>query len=430
MLWLIVLCLLPQLGQAEEDLSEQDKVLLKDVGALITQGKYQDAGLRLLPLRKRANPHLEVLFLSGQILGAFGQWEAAEKEYRLMLAQNSTLLRPRLELAYTLYRQGKLPESLRNFEQAKEMDGLTSGVQATVDEFITAMYKRKQEWRVALGVVHDSNANQATAQSKFVFTGPFLTGATFTLPQSSLQTPSLGTTLQLDGRNMIGDRWSEYLRVSGIINDYQSYRMDSAYGQLAFGSYGRFIPGLRMEVGMQQFLYQGRTLFRGPMANIEWSIPIGKRATLGLTWQTQNLSYPDFSYMTGWMRGWSVNGQIPLTQTFTASVGVSNLQMDANELPYSNTNDGLEFGATWQPEGWLVNYRRSLRNPKYHGIDPMLGIQRHDFNRSHLLEISRPQTSILDFTPQLLLNSTTNESNSTLMTYRRNIIKLMFNRSF
>lgn len=403
---------------------EQEVSILKEVEVLFNQAHYQEAALKLSPVRNKQPVHLQALFLSGQIYAATRRWEQAAQEYRLMLKQDKTLLRPRLELAYALYRQGHFAESLAQFRLAKESGGLPQGAEETVTAYIHQLSRRETSWQVGVGVIFDDNANQATSSQEFVFAG-----MAFKINPGSRKTASQGGLLQLGWQKMLGESWQDYVRINLELTDYAGHLMDTAYGSAVVGTSGRFVDGLRFEVGAHQMLFQGRTLFSGPIASAEWKTNLGEQWQVGAVVNVQDMTYPDFSYLTSTMQSLGLSASYVPSDNLMFNLSLTGAEQNAHERPYSNRSNSIEAGASWLKSDVLTAVHWNVRRVDYLAADPFLGFARKDSSQTWLLDVSKPDWLLWGFNPQLQMAATTNDSNSSLHAYTRKTLKLMFRRS-
>lgn len=410
--------------QAEPLSPAQEVALLKEVEALFNQAHYQEAALKLRPAREKQPVHLQALFLSGQIYAATRRWEQAAQEYRLMLAQDKTLLRPRLELAYTLYRQGHFAESLQQFKETKRMGNLPQGADETVALYIEQMSRRETSWQIGLGVIFDDNANQATSSQEFVFAG-----LAFKINPGSRKTASQGGLLQLGWQKMLGESWQDYVRMNLELTDYAGHLMDTAYGSAVLGTAGRLSEGLRFEVGAHQMLYQGRTLFSGPIASAEWKTNLGDQVQVGAVLNVQDMTYPDFAYLTSTMQSLGLNTSYAPSDKLMFNLSMMGAEQNARERPYSNRANSWEAGVNWLKSDVLMAAHWIMRSVDYLAADPFLGFARKDRSQTWTLDLSKQDWLLWGFNPQLQWAATTNNSNSSLHSYSRKTLKVMFRRS-
>lgn len=416
----------PLLGNARAETlnAEQEVAILKEVEGLFNQAHYQEAALRLRPVRNKHPVHLQALFLSGQIYAATSRWEQAAQEYRLMLQQDKTLLRPRLELAYALYRQGRFAEALTQFRLAKKAGGLPQGAEETVTAYIQQLSRRETSWQVGLGVVFDDNANQATSSQEFVFAG-----MAFKINPSSRKTASQGGLLQLGWQKMLGESWQDYVRLNLELTDYAGHLMDTAYGSAVVGTSGRLGDGLRFELGAHQMLFQGRTLFSGPIASAEWKTNWGEQWQVGAAVNVQDMNYPDFAYLTSTMQSLGLNASYAPSDKLMFNLSLTGAEQNARERPYSNRANGIEAGVSWLKSDVLMAAHWTARSVDYLAADPFLGFARKDRSQTWSVDVSKQDWLLWGFNPQLQMAATTNNSNSSLHAYTRKTLKLMLRRS-
>ena len=89
---------------------------------LFAQGRLAEARAIILKLRRQPHPDKQVIFLSGVVHYHVGEYRLAADEFRVLLAMDPSLLRPRLELARALYMLGEYDAARYHFEQVDICD--------------------------------------------------------------------------------------------------------------------------------------------------------------------------------------------------------------------------------------------------------------------------------------------------------------------
>lgn len=118
-----------------------------------------------------------VLFAKGALARQDGKLEAAERDYRELVALKADFIPGQLELARVLFENRKDREARTAFENVRQV--LTAqgdearGVVATVDAFLAAL-KRRRGWQgtIAIGPSYSTNLNQSSASYTCLLEGP------------------------------------------------------------------------------------------------------------------------------------------------------------------------------------------------------------------------------------------------------------------
>jgi len=99
--WTLILLSGLYVASAHSEPTPEDEIALAT--RLLETGRIEEAQTIVSRLRATPDPPLQVLFLSGALYSLTGHYREAAEEFRLMLARDPTLLRPRLELARALF---------------------------------------------------------------------------------------------------------------------------------------------------------------------------------------------------------------------------------------------------------------------------------------------------------------------------------------
>jgi len=131
---------------------------------LLESGRIDEAQIIVSRLRAAPNPELQVLFLSGALYAIKGRYREAAEEFRLMLARDPTLVRPRLELGRVLFMAREYNAARYHFEQVLASP-LPDTVRANVLAYLTVIRERVPSFAFSFDIVSDSNPKQATSNS-------------------------------------------------------------------------------------------------------------------------------------------------------------------------------------------------------------------------------------------------------------------------
>ena len=145
-------------ARSEPTLEEQ----IAEATRLLESGRVDKAQSIVSRLRAAPNPGLQVLFLSGALYAMKGRYRDAAEEFRLMLARDPTLVRPRLELARALFLAREYNAARYHFEQVLASP-LPDMVRANVLTYLTLIRERVPSFAFSFDIVADSNPKQATS---------------------------------------------------------------------------------------------------------------------------------------------------------------------------------------------------------------------------------------------------------------------------
>lgn len=221
---------------------------LRTAEALLASGRLAEADAAIAPLRRSERPDMQTLFLSGLIHLARGRYTEAAEEFRIMLARDPTLLRPRLELARTLYLAGDYQAARYHFEQVLAAP-LPDTVRQNVLAYIGAVRNHLPSFSLSLDIVSDSNPKQATSNKTIE-----IAGETFLLNEDARAKDEYGLQAILQAKFPIPSDPTWYLTGFGELYDYPARDLDQLYLQ-ALG--GKHFPGTRQEFNLEAGVHYG-----------------------------------------------------------------------------------------------------------------------------------------------------------------------------
>ena len=123
-----------------------------------------------LSLSSFADSKLQLMFEKGMEFSTSGAFILAAKEYRKMLAVDPLLQRPRIELAYALYKSGDYEGARYHFE--KVLSTLESpNVRLNIKKILSKIKQELPQINLTVGFANDSNPNQKTSSNKVIIGG-------------------------------------------------------------------------------------------------------------------------------------------------------------------------------------------------------------------------------------------------------------------
>lgn len=424
--------LLPSLAVAQEPiqtesaLMQADPALLQRVAALVESGQFEQArGLLTIP-RLQLQPHMEVLFLSGRIYAGTGDFRAASDEFRLMLARDATLIRPRLELAHALFMAHDYEGANYHFSQVMA-GNLPDEVRAKVQGFQTAIREQLPSYSFNFDIVNDSNPKQST-NSKTVTIG----GRSYQLSTTAPDKTIWGTMLGVNANIPLPGDPSWFVRAGASLTNFPNKDSDQSYLQVTVGRHYRFDANtVTLEAGGQEFDYRDHKLYSGALWRVGNFWRQSDRSNWQVLFQGGQQEYPAYSYQNGWQYTVSLENQFAQSATSRWQTGVSYSRNQASELPYAFSSPSfyLHYGHEWQG-GIISGIRVQEGQSDYWGDDPFFGIRRHDREQRVEVDLLNRNWQYGGLSPRLLLGRIEHASNMTLYGFRRNYIKIGVSREF
>ena len=401
--------------------SEQSQVQeIVEATRLFESGRLDEAQAIVSRLRAQPDADLQVLFLSGALHFTAGRYLEAAEEFRLMLARDPSLIRPRLELARALFMAREYNAARYHFEQTLAFP-LPEGVKANVLGFLKLIQEHLPSFALSVDIVSDSNPKQATS-SKVVEIG----GAPFQLSESARAKEALGVLIVAQAKVPLPDHTSWFARGYLEHSDYAGGDLDLSYSQLLGGKHVDFgAHGLDFEAGGHLANYGGNTLYRGPVWRVSDFIRI--RPTFGVTLSAdaKQLRYPDFTFLTGWQRTGSADFRYALDPQTSLSAGLSYVRNSAQERPYAfdGAAANLRYVREWK-RGWISSLAYQYGRYQFDDVDPFFGVVRSDQEQRAEVGIVNRYLSYRRFSPRLTVGATERRSSIDLFSYKRRYVRV------
>ncbi len=400
--------------------------LSRKAEALLAANRLDEAEALVAQLRAAPQPDLQTLFLSGMIHVARGRYTQAAEEFRLMLARDPTLLRPRLELARALYLAHDYQGARYHFEQVLAAP-LPDAVRQNVLAFIGDIRNRVPSFALTFDIVSDSNPRQATSSETIE-----IAGQSFVLNPDSRAQKEIGLMATLQGKFPVPS--NPQLYASGYIElyDYPQRDLDQLYLQLMAGKY---FPGRRhefnVELGMHYGSYQGRTLYSGPAVRLGYGVRLRPNAFLTASFDAREFAYDDYEYLTGWQTSQSAELRYAISTDKSVRPGVFLVQRDAAEDPYAYDGAGvsLRYMQEWRG-GWIASLYGQYASYRYRDADILAAIRRDDQEWRAELTLAHRLLTFKGFAPRLTLGAAERDSNIDLYAYDRRYVRVGFTREF
>ncbi|MCC7548730.1 MAG: DUF560 domain-containing protein [Burkholderiales bacterium] len=400
--------------------------VLGQAEALLSANRLDEAEPLVRQLRTAPHPGLQTIFLSGMLHLARGRYMEAAAEFRLMLAQDPTLLRPRLELARALYLAHDYQAARYHFEQVLAVP-LPDAVRQNVLAFIGDIRNRVPSLSLSLDIASDSNPRQATSSKTIE-----IAGQSFVLSDEARAEEEVGLLAAVQAKFPVPSNPDIY--ASGYVEmyDYPQRDLDQLYLQVMGGKY---FPGQRhefnVEAGVHYGSYQGRTLYSGPAARIAYGVRLRPNVFFTASLDAREFSYDDYTYLTGWQYSQSVELRYAISPHRSIRPGVFFVQRDAEEDPYAYDAVGISvrYVQEWRG-GWIGSLFGQYASYRYRAADLLAGIRRDEDEWRVELTLANRLLTFKGFAPRLTLGAAERDSSIDLYAYDRRYVRVGFTREF
>ena len=416
----------PELLQAA--LLDVPPTQLVDISQLIKKGDFATARKIIAPLLAQDNPHLETLFISGQLWQAQGEARKAAEDYRAMLNRNPALVRPRLELGLVLFQLEDYESALYHFEKVLGNKALPAQVQANVMQFVRGIRDRQGYVNLNFSIAPDTNINSGTYNREII-----IDGNRYLLSDTTQQTSGLGVVINANAQRNFGLDLSYFVRGSVEWVDYKGKLADSVYAAAYSGKVFKLnTHSITLEVGAQTQTYQDHALYDGLIIRLGDSVAISPQTRLQLTLDERQFNYePTFDYKTGAHANFTAEARHALDGVSDVSFAASLTHANAKESPYAFNELGLTAGYNRElPYGIIAGVEFAAARSEYQGLDPFFGIKRADTNLRGEINLLKRNWSWQGFAPRLTLAYVDNQSNLVLNQYQRAYGRITFSKNF
>lgn len=398
----------------EEDIAQATR--------LFEARRFDEAQAIVSRLRAAPDPGLQVLFLSGALYVQRGRHAEAAEEFRLVLAKDPSLVRPRLELARALFMAGDYDAARYHFEQTLAAP-LPETVKGNVLSFLQRIREHLPSFSLSLELVSDSNPKQATS-SKVVELG----GLQFRLNDDARAQKALGVLFVGQMKVPLPSDTSWFMRGNLVHYDYESRSLDLSYAQLLGGKhYNLGRHSVDLEVGAHLSGYAGKTLYDGVVLRASDFIRIRPAIGTTLSLESKELRYPEFTFLSGWQHTGSAEVRYAPTPKSSVSAALSHIRGDAQEPAYSfdgNAAD-LRYIHEWKG-GWIGSASLRYARYRFDDVDPFFGSVRSDVEKRIELSIVNRYLSYKRFSPRLTIGRSERRSNIDLYAFDRTYVRFGF----
>jgi tetratricopeptide (TPR) repeat protein len=414
-----LLLLLAALQPAARGAMESSQEIV-EATRLFEQGRFQEAAPLIARLRSVPEPSLQVLFLSGALYLVQGRYREAAEEFRLMLARDPSLVRPRLELARALFLAGDYQTARYHFEQVLASP-LPPRVQSNILNFILMIREQLPSFAFTFDVVSDSNPKQATS-SEVVIIG----GLPFVLSDSSRADSARGVMLTGYGKVPLPKDRTWYGRGYLERTEYPGSELDFTYGHLGAG---KLLPmgrhRVELEAGAHVAHYAKETLYHGGSARISDFIRVLPTWAVTIAADAKQLRYRDLPFLSGWQRVGSAELRHAIDPQSSLAIGASYVNSIAQEDAYSYNGaaGSVRYVREWKG-GWIGSLSYQYGQQEYDEADPFFGVERDDRESRAELGITNRLLSYRSVAPRLTIGTTERKSNIDLYSYRRTFVRV------
>jgi hypothetical protein len=355
---------------------------------------------------------LQRAFIEGVQQVQAGNLAEAEAAFRALLKRTDSP-RVKLELARTLYLEGKYDEAKALFREVSADSDTPWRVVDNIAPFVREIEEKTGYLKFGLTVVSDSNPRNLAAQKEF---------AIGDLRVTPTEAPKKMTGLRYSAQGSLPlaeFRAAGYLSAS--YSDYPGQDLDRLTADAGIAKSLTDSGLVRGKAGMELGTFGGKRLYHFPYLGVDSVLAESDGYRVGGELKAGKVHFADFSYLDAIHASAAISARKAVSQTAAASMSASIERSSANERPYSYY--GWELGpglSTFWPE-WtvLIGTRGTVGSRKYAEVDPLFGARRSDAKRRVEVTLGNKQWRWKNSYVSLVASLERNNSNIEFYSYRK-----------
>jgi hypothetical protein len=344
---------------------------------------------------------LQRAFIEAMQAQEAGDLAHAESAFRdLLKATNAP--RVKLELARTLYLEGKYAEAKPLFSEVSKQADTPWRVRDNIAHFVRDIEERTGYLKFGMTVVTDSNPRSLAAQKEFAIGDLRATPTEAPKKMHGLRYSARGW-LPLEPIGGAG-----YLDVGGVKNLTSSGR-------------------IRVKPGMEFGAFGGHRLYRFPYIGLDAVLAQTNTSRLTGELKVGKVKFADFGYLDATNTSAAVSARKLVSSNATVTLSASLENSSAKERPYSYYGWDLGPGidSFWPEWTLMVGARASVGSRQYAATDPMFGERRVDAKRRLELSVGNKRWRWRDHDVSLVASLEENRSNIGFYSYRKTNVSVV-----
>jgi hypothetical protein len=300
-----------------------------------------------------------------------GELSRAEAILREMLKSTQSP-RVRLELARTLFLQGKYAEAKALFKEISLQSDTPWRVRDNIALFVSEIEERTGYFKFGVIVVSDSNPGNLARQKEFAI--------------GDVRVTPVAAPQKLTGLRYSARAWLpiERLGAGGYVaasyvdypeQDFDRLTVDAGLAKNLVQS-GR----LRGKAGIEFGTQGGNGLYRFPYVGLDTVVAQSESYRLASEAKLGRVIFPDFDYLDSTF----LSGALSLRRALTPSaagtlrVGLEASRAEEQAYSYYGWDVGPGFSVLWPQSAFAVGANFTYGSRKYGDADPLFGIRRAD----------------------------------------------------
>jgi hypothetical protein len=403
--------------------------VLAESARLLADGELGAARQLVEQLASAGEGGTERDFLDGMISYSGKDYRRAEAIFRRILDRDPSLLRVRLELARTLFKEKKDEQADYHFRLAAGERPPTTVIRNIIRFREAIRARRAWRFNFDIGFAPDSNINSATdKQTVDIYGLPFRLD-----PRGRAQS---GTGRFIGGEASIRlNRFGKvpiYLRAYGRWLRYRDHDFDDAYAGTEAGPEFQLAGGRLRTTATALMRWYGRRPLVGSFgAHVDYEKLIGDKWTVGGSLLVRHNDYARRRDVDGWDGEARVSASRPLGAT-TLGFAFAGIERSwANDPGQAFWRERLGIGI-FKEIGWGLRPQIGIDLARQVNDGPLapFGKQRRDWMLEGSFSIYKRDWNLEGFAPSLSLTMTRNHSTLTLYQEKRLRAEIRLTKAF
>lgn len=313
---------------------------------------------------------LQRAFVDGMQAQQSGDFTRAETIFRQMLMATDSP-RVKLELARTLFAQGKYVEAKALFKQVSMQAETPWRVRDNIALFVREIEERTGYLKLGVTVVSDSNPGNLARQKEF---------AIGDLQVTPVEAPKRLTGLRysVQGWRPLEPIGAGYLTASYI--DYPTEQFDRLTADAGLTRNLSAGGRLRGKAGFEFGTADGSSLYQFPYLGLDAVLAQNEAWRLAGELKLGKVRFSDFDYLDATYRSGALSVRRELTSSVSGTLRAAAEGSRAAEQPYTYYGWDVApgIGLFWPETTFLVGATLSFGTRKYADADPLFGRRRED----------------------------------------------------
>jgi hypothetical protein len=361
---------------------------------------------------------LQRWFVEGMQQLQAGNLAQAEGLFRQLLTYTESP-RVKLELARTLYLQGKYDKAKELFNEVATQSDTPWRVVDNVQHFVQQLEERTGYLKFGVTLISDSNPRNLAAQKEFAI--------------GDLRVTPTEAPKKLYGLRYSARAWMPVSELGGggyvaaSYNDYSGGDLDRLTADAGVSKNLTDSGSIRGKAGLEFGTFGGKRLYHFPYLGLDSVLVESTSYRLTSELKVGKVRFADFPYLDATHTSAAFSARKVISDAATVSLSSSVERSSANERPYSYYGWELGPGVNtfWPRSALLVGARASIGARKYADVDPLFGERRSDAKHRVELSVGNKNWRWRNSYVSLVASLEENRSNIGFYSYRKTNVSVV-----